>query len=374
MKHHRPRPGESYMGQHVRAHKSHITPHSIINRLFTTPARISEKFAALPREEFADVSFYQKVINWLIMRSKAQKVIIRAGQNLWVDIRFITNYVRAKQAGMLRGIYWFFDGRASPGAQAALLVSFIQNDKPELGVWIDWERNYGGAHEGLRNVVAMMQEVERLLPGVEVGIYTGYYFFVENSNMITHRAQYAYLKTKKLWLAFYAPLADVRVPSLWPNGMTYWQKGTPSVGREWGVETIEIDMNEDMDSDPDPLPIPLPIGETMQGTVKTLTNIRNAPGATISGSDIGDLHERDIVTWDKGQLVGSVIWYHLTNATRNGQPIITVGGLNVSQRADCWAYGVNIEPIGEPAPTERTITGGIINFSDGTNEELIPKP
>ena len=112
----------------------------------------------------------------------------------------------------------------------------------------------------------------------------------------------------------------------------------------------------------------------MQGKVLRPTNIRNAPGATATGSDIGDLYAGDIVTWDRAPLVGSVTWYHLTDAKRNGNPIITMGGLNVSQRADCYAYGVNIEPMDTPAPSTRTITGATIRMSDGTSVEMIVRP
>lgn len=39
--------------------------------------------------QLADVSFYQKDINWETMRKKSPAVIIRAGQNTWVDKRLL---------------------------------------------------------------------------------------------------------------------------------------------------------------------------------------------------------------------------------------------------------------------------------------------
>lgn len=215
----------------------------------------------------------------------------------------------------MRGTYFFYDGRASPGRQAALLVSLIREDPPELGVWIDWEHNYGGAWEGLRNVVAMMQEVERLLPGVEVGLYTGYYFFRENSNPILHRSQYAYLATKKLWLAFYALLTAVRIPAPWLH-MTYWQKGTPAVGRAWGCESEEIDMNEDMDGDPDPTPIP-PIEEPMvttqyRFTYSPLTTERTSPSVTATATGTTYV-PGDVVNVVEIVTIAANKWFELDN-------------------------------------------------------------
>lgn len=249
------RRNESWMGRHLRDYQPRTNINTLLHS-FTSRA-VALSLIAVLREIFADVSFYQGRIDWAKMRLKARKVIIRAGQNIWVDITFKTNYLAAKLFGFLRGVYWFYDGRASPGEQAKTLTDLLKAyGLPELGVWIDWERNYKGSHEGLKNVVAMMQEVERILPGVEIGLYTGYYFYIENSNPITNFFQYAYLARKKLWLAWYGELASVLIPSIWKGVMTYWQRGTPAWGKEWGVETIEIDINEDMTSEIQPNPEP----------------------------------------------------------------------------------------------------------------------
>ena len=278
---------ESRMGQHIGG--ARVTVHSLINRLAGKPAKPRQGNLLAP-EELSDVSFWQGVIDWAKMRTKARKVIIRAGQNLWEDIKFYSNYSAAKVQGFQRGIYWFYDGRVSPGAQAVVLVRLIKDDRPELPVFIDWERNFGGSHEGLKNVVAMMQEVERLLPGVTVGLYTGFYYFSENSNPIMHKAQYAYLAARPLWLAFYAPLSDVRIPKPWLK-MKYWQWGTPPVGLDWGVQSKELDMNQDLDGDPDSTPIP-PIDESeesMQYRFIVVTNERTDP--TVASNLTGKVYQ-----------------------------------------------------------------------------------
>lgn len=267
---------EGFAGKYLKDYQPRTTIHSIVNMLFTKPALVPDQTAVLAVSEFSDVSFWQSEIDWVKMQTKATKVIIRAGQNSWVDVRFIRNYSEAKRVGMSRGVYFFHDGRASPGAQARLLVSLIRDDPPELGAWIDYEHNYGGAWEGLGNVVAMMQEVERLLPDVEVNFYTGYYWMRENTNPIYNASQYAYLATKNLWLAWYGP--EPRVPAPWTK-MYYHQFGTPAVGREWGCESIELDMNQDLSGDAIPQLEP-EIGADMKGTVKTgyTLKVRDAAG------------------------------------------------------------------------------------------------
>lgn len=370
---------ESWMGRHLRDYKPRTTIHSLVNKLFITPEREGEalRSSALPREEFADVSFYQGVIDWVKMRLKARKVIIRAGQRTWVDIKFVANYLAAKLARFLRGVYWFYDGNASPGEQAKILTDLLKlYGLPELGIWIDWERNSGGAHEGIKNVVAMMQEVERLLPGVEVGLYTGFYFFVENSNPITHRSQYAYLAKKKLWLAFYALLHLVRIPALWPF-MTYWQKGTPAVGKEWGTQSEELDINEDMVGDPDPSPEPEPTepptGEPMTTLIGEVIvselNIRPVAGTTQAA--IGRVRLGDRVE-ASGEVNG---WWNITKITSRAGANVPLPG------PSCYAYeGLNngyikdLTPAPVPTPTTPKITKAVVYFDDGTTAELVPKP
>jgi len=302
------REGEAWMGRYLRDHQPRTTVHTLVNRLTAKPI-VWFISSLLSREEFPDVSYWQGDIDWHKMREKARKVIIRAGQGIWTDIRFIWNWIEARKVGFSRGVYFFYDGRVSPGKQAALLVSLIKDDLPELGVWIDWEKNFGGAYEGLRNVVAMMQEIERLLPGAEVGVYTGYYFFIENSNPIWNAAQYSYLAAKKLWLAFYAILQNVLIPKPWLS-MKYWQKGTPARGKEFGVETGDIDMNEDMDSGAPPPPTG---GNDMIYNLTVLVStLYIRAGAGTNYAIIGSLHSGDkVISTLRSQLPDGSMWYRL---------------------------------------------------------------
>ena len=65
-----------------------------------------------------DVSFYEddpetpQGIDYVKMRASAGYVIIRTGQNIWVDSDFKLNWREAKLAGIPRGAYWFYDSRS----------------------------------------------------------------------------------------------------------------------------------------------------------------------------------------------------------------------------------------------------------------------
>jgi len=103
-----------------------------------------------------DVSFYQdqpetpQHIDFVKMGKTADFVIIRAGQNLWVDRDFKYNWAEAKKAGLPRGTYWFYDSRADPKRQAELWVESMGGDFGELPLFADFEDAYGGQYQGWR--------------------------------------------------------------------------------------------------------------------------------------------------------------------------------------------------------------------------------
>lgn len=233
----------SYAGEYLKSYKPPIfNVNATINWLLTKPTTYKPSAIITREVQFPDASFYQKEIDFEVMRQNTKAIIIRAGQNLWIDDQFERNYAEAKRVGLYVGVYWFYDGRKSPAAQADILITLLQNKTLEMEVFIDWEKNYGGAYEGLQNVVAMMQRVEAAGLRIKgIGIYTGYYFFRANSNPVTNANQYAYLKNKPLWEAWYTSNpSNVLIPAPW-SYLTHWQFGTPVV--MWGQQTLELDMN-----------------------------------------------------------------------------------------------------------------------------------
>jgi hypothetical protein len=289
------RPGEMAMGDGLRAGEETSTFHTAINNLLTYSRIASPQGAVIVQQKkIPDVSFYQGVVNWDVMRTKTDAVIIRAGQNIWVDKQFVRNWAEARRVGMFRSSYWFYDDRISPRRQADIWIGLLKGDKPEMEIWVDWEINYGGAYQGLARVCEMMQYMEAA--GYTVGIYTGYYFFRANSNAITNAAQYNYLRTRLLWEAWYTNNAGIVLIPAPFTSLYLWQFGTPSaIG--WGVQSLEIDMSyinltEAQFYDKYGGAIPPPNGGTVNysGNVKTIAygkpvsqlNVRNQPNLTTS--------------------------------------------------------------------------------------------
>lgn len=221
---------------------------------------IENKTPAAVNVQFPDVSFWQGDINFDIMRLKCDYVILRAGQGSFIDTKFERNRAECQRAGLAWGLYWFYDDRQSPSAQAAGLWSLFSSGQARpFEIFLDWENSFGGPFSGLKNVVACMERIESLM-GMIIGMYTGYYWFAENTSAALHASQYNYLKVRPLWLAWYSEKqSDVRIPKPWDN-MDVWQWGTPAVGSEYGVNSKEIDMNYRINTVAIPPPIDPPNG------------------------------------------------------------------------------------------------------------------
>lgn len=289
------------MGEHLQI-PPRPTIHTAVNYLLTAPTRAFFEGAVILREkDFPDVSLYQLEIDYTVMSSKTDALIIRTGQNLWRDPQFENNYTRSKEKGMFRGIYDFYDDRIDTGRQADRIVAQLGSDVPEMEVYIDWERSYGGSHGGLRNVVSLMQAIETRLPQVNCGLYTGYYWFRANSNPIANASQYAYLKTRPLWLAWYTNNpADVLIPAPWTH-LTLWQYGTPA--EDYGQKSIEIDKNyfngtirEFYERYSVVPPVP-PGGKMYFKVISASSNIRSSAGVT-ADNDLGDGNEFNLISND----------------------------------------------------------------------------
>ena len=104
-----------------------INANTIINRLFTRSKRFLPDATITREVQFPDVSYYQEEVDYSIMSTKTDAIIIRAGQGDWPDSQFERNYTEATYHGLKRGVYWFYDGGFSPASQANLLISLLWN-------------------------------------------------------------------------------------------------------------------------------------------------------------------------------------------------------------------------------------------------------
>ncbi len=265
-----------------------------------------------------DVSFYQddpetpQGIDFVKMRASAGYVIIRAGQNTWVDSDFKVNWREAKLAKLPRGSYWFYDSRTEPKKQAELWVEQFGGDFGELPLFADFEESYMGPYRGWKNWYTFLERLKALVNGHEIAIYTAYYYWRDNApNPETQAANLNYFKQYPLWIANYGATEPL-VPLPWKKGeWLFWQYTETGDGALYGVESKGIDLNYfngDLAAfaarfnltipDPNPNPEPIPDDDTPTGikylvTAQPSLKVREGPGTTYNA--IGLLYPNEIV-------------------------------------------------------------------------------
>ena len=199
--------------------------------------------------ELPDISSYQddndtlRSVDFVKMATQTKAVIIKAGQGNWMDSDFKRFWVDSKAAGLARGSYWYFDARYEPKIQARKYVDSLAGDLGELPMVLDLEAAYStGNWQGWKNWVTMLDELKRLVPGKEIVIYTGYYYFKDNGPSYTfNKASLDWFKQFPLWIASYNPTPTLPYP--WTTYL-FWQYTDNGNGIQYGVESLNIDLNK----------------------------------------------------------------------------------------------------------------------------------
>lgn len=90
----------------------------------------------------ADVSRWQNVINFDVLKTEVDAVVIKAGGadgGLYVDGQFRRNRDEARRVGLPRWFYWYKGGAGSPEEQAAFFIQAIGGLQAGEGVVLDDE-------------------------------------------------------------------------------------------------------------------------------------------------------------------------------------------------------------------------------------------
>ena len=172
------------------------------------------------------------------MATKAPCVILRVGQGGWTDNRFQEYRQSAKDNGMDWAGYWFYDDRHKPADQVALMKDIIGDDAP-ASLWLDLERDYGGDFDGPEDWLRCLGLMKDAFPDTVIGIYTAYYYWVEN----VHESEFYWFSDYILWVAHYTDQEQPFSPPPWGQDWVIWQYTYKGDGAAWGVESAGIDLN-----------------------------------------------------------------------------------------------------------------------------------
>lgn len=165
-----------------------------------------------------DVSRYQQAISWKLVKEMQVNDIrlgfafIKAteGNNL-VDPYFSRNWRRAKEAGMIRGAYHFFNPRKDGRSQAQRFFSSVELGSGDLPPVLDIEKGWGVSKAKLQQEVRAWLEAAEAHYGVKPILYT-YVTFYENF------LQGAF-DDYPLWIAHYYQPGSPRISRTWH----FWQ-------------------------------------------------------------------------------------------------------------------------------------------------------
>jgi GH25 family lysozyme M1 (1,4-beta-N-acetylmuramidase) len=190
---------------------------------------------------FVDISKWQGEIDFNRMKAAGIKgVMMKAGQGTVVDPKFEVNYFAARTAGLLVGMYWYFDSRATPYDQARAWAILVNKYGYDLVCAFDYEENYGGRYGGIVNLSEFIRQFQIFtnVPDIDIVIYTGFFYWSEHGSNNSMWARF------QLWLAWYGNEQDVRIPQPWTHERLWgWQFTDHGDGWAFGVESREIDLN-----------------------------------------------------------------------------------------------------------------------------------
>jgi len=206
----------------------------------------------ITKELGTDVSWWQGIINFVKMKlAGAMFVIIRAGScnsttgNCYWDYNVATNAMGAEEAKLRKGFYWFYRefGIEHARKQARFFWDTIREWTIEEGLFCDVEVY----NAKLKSVLAFMVEFQRVsgLPDEKLGIYSRALLW----NALA--GDHSLFKRFLCWVARYIKLdhpwndADYMRMQPW-NEPSYWQKSADGNrrGKEFGVESYDIDIND----------------------------------------------------------------------------------------------------------------------------------
>lgn len=240
-----------------------------------------------------DVSFWQdydgteQKIDFNKAKSNgAQFVIVKSSQDLFVDEDFEYNIISAKKAGLITGMYHFWDYRKSATDQAKYFASLCLKHKPDLPPVLDFEQRQTWPMPTPANTIRAIQ----IFMDVFEQAYGKKMMFYTNPNMIKNFLTYdripSWLLEHDLWIASYPRvMTDTSAPVFQPwSNWKFWQYSDKGDGIAYGMESKQVDMNyfngtyeelkkyagiKDEPTDPTP-PVD---GEDMSEYILRLTNV-----------------------------------------------------------------------------------------------------
>ncbi len=170
-----------------------------------------------------DVSYYQGSIDWAAVAGDGiDFAIARVNHGDFMDPEFAANWQGARDHGLVRGAYQYFDPGGDPVAQANTFIDEVGRLGPgDLPGVIDVESTDGLSPAEIEANVATWLALVEEATGRQPFIYTGSYFW--NDNVVTDA-----FNDHPLWIAHYTTGCP-NVPDAWMRWAMWQYTSTGSV-------------------------------------------------------------------------------------------------------------------------------------------------
>lgn len=167
---------------------------------------------------------------------------MKVGQGLYVDRAWKSAASSALEDKMPIGGYWYYDNRVEPKRQAQIMAEAVGEYVLPLRLWLDLEDKKPGVYAGWKNWYVFLEKLKELMPGKKIGIYTGYYYWVERTIASgIPKGSLNYFNQFPLWIASYN--ATPLIPDPWKPNYLIWQFTDLLDGKSYGAESKELDGN-----------------------------------------------------------------------------------------------------------------------------------
>jgi lysozyme len=183
-----------------------------------------------------DISHWQGKVDFVKMKAAgASGVIMKASQATFEDSSFVENMAGAKAAGLIRGAYHYLDWTKTGQEQADYYCKLIAADPPEIPPIIDYEEGASIPYNHLDHLQDFVSRVEELTGRIPM-IYTGLGFWKPQGSTDAYWARFP------LWVANWY-VTQPAVPLPWISWV-FWQYTPKGDGKVYGVESLQIDLNQ----------------------------------------------------------------------------------------------------------------------------------
>jgi len=273
-----------------------------------------------------DISFWQdpRLINYDLLASQIDGVILRAAYGTSKDTKFETHYTEFRKRNVPVGAYHYILGNVSIPSQANAFLSYTAGKTLDLGLWMDVEDTRAGTKLSRKQVL----DYAALVPSA--GVYTSYYKWLEIMGGV-------YLTDRKLWVAHYGANKP-KLPTGWTE-YALWQY--TSEGRLNGYNG-NLDCNRRGTVTPPPvIPEPEPVKQKAQvyAWATPYVFVRDKPSMT-------------------GKIVGKNYPLTTVDVLGDGEWLTLINGYSMSKYYRRYAEGISPLPDPEPKPP----VSGLLNL------------